>query len=123
VTLLFASLLLVAALAGAVVGGLTGLAACRVLKLAIRRRALVLDGVLGGVGLPLTYAGLLRAPWPRTSLYYAEGTVLKTTTLHYQHPVAAACGVAIVLPVVHALGRLRTGREARRRHMLVDENG
>jgi hypothetical protein len=114
VTFSFASLLLGAAFAGMAVGALVGLVVCQTLKLTIRRRALIVDGVVGAVGLPLAYAALLRVPWQHTSLYYAEGTIITTTTLHYQHPIAAACGVAIVLPALHALGRFYAGKDRRR---------
>ena len=110
-TFSFASFLLGAAVGGLAVGALTGLVVCWMLNLTTRRRTLAVDGVLGAAGLPLAYAALLRMPWQHTSLYHAGGTIITTTTLHYQHPIAAACGVAIVLPALHALGRFYVGKD------------
>jgi hypothetical protein len=89
---------------GTVVGILTGLFAALLLRLKVRFQDVAIDGILGAIAFPLTFVGVVLVPWKNTIV----GDTLVTSTMkNYQHPDMVAYAVAILLPVLYELRRLK----------------
>lgn len=100
------ALLLLYALAGALVGMLSGL----LTALAFRSRCrLVVDAVLGWAGFLLGFVVVVLVPWHNTISYeLSGGTKVISTMSRYQHPERVATVVAATLPLIHEIWRRRT---------------
>lgn len=101
------SLLLTAALLGLAVGAGTGVLASLVLKLRVRLRAILVDGVLGAFAFPLGFVAVLLIPWQNTTTHRSDDAIVNSTMKHYQHPHMIAYVAAMFLPIVHEFLRLR----------------
>jgi H+/Cl- antiporter ClcA len=105
-------LILSAAFIGMIVGALTGFLASLILRLKIRFRDILTDGILGLLGFPLAFEVVLLIPWRNTITYHVGDTLVTSTMNHYQHPDLVAYSTAILLPVLHELYRFKTTRNA-----------
>jgi hypothetical protein len=98
-----------AMLTGMVIGGVSG---CLVsLALRLGWRGALWDAPLGAVGLVGGFVGSVLIPWPRNTITYKVGdTVVSSTMNSYQHPDIVALVLAILLPVLREVYRLRRSR-------------
>lgn len=101
------TLLLTAALLGLAVGASTGVLASLVLKLRLRFRALLIDGLLGATSFPLAFVAVLLIPWQNTTTNRTDDAIVNSTVKHYQHPHMVAYVVAMLLPILHELLRVK----------------
>jgi hypothetical protein len=100
-------LILSGAVIGLVVGALTGFFGCLLLRLKIRFRDVVTDGILGAIAFPLVFAGISIVPWQNTITYHVGDTLVTSTMTSYQHPDLVAYTVAILLPLSREVHRFK----------------
>jgi hypothetical protein len=104
-------LALTAAFIGFAVGALSGITISRLLKLNIRFRNVVVDGILGSAGFSIGWFVVLSIPWRNTITDYVDQTLVTSTTGHYQHPYLVAFAAAMLLPIMNELRRYRKLRK------------
>lgn len=101
--------LVIEACAGMAIGALTGLLASLALKR--KNRGIVKDALLGALGFLVGFIGTPFVPWHQNTITYrVDSTVVTSTMNTFQHPGAAACALAILLPLVRAIFRYRRER-------------
>jgi hypothetical protein len=97
------------ALAGMAIGALSGWLFSLGAKCG--RQGIVRDAFLGSFGFLAGFFACIFMPFPRNTIVESlpgGGTV--ATTMHtYQHPERAAVAVAVLLPLLHELYRLKRG--------------
>ncbi len=97
-------LLVIYALAGMAIGGLTAFLVSLAWKLSIR--GIIKDGLLGSFGFLLGFFGAVVMPWHQNTITYYEGETLVSSTMNsYQHPIPVAFVIAGLLPLLHTLYR------------------
>lgn len=92
-----------------VVGALTGIFTCLLLRLKIRLRSMILDGLLGSIAFPLAFEGFFLLPGNNTLTYhktYSFGGVTPSGH-YYDDPDFVAYIAAILLPLLHELYRFK----------------
>lgn len=73
-----------------------------------RKTFIVLDAILGAVGFVGGAVGTAKFPYKlNTVTRHVGDAVVSTTTHHYQHPYKAALILAVLLPVLYELYRLK----------------
>jgi hypothetical protein len=97
---------------GMVVGALIELLASLVLRLKIRLRDIVTDGVLGALGFPLAFTVVMLIPWQNTITYRVGNTLVTSTMNHYQNPDLVAYSAAILLPILREIRRFKSMKSA-----------
>jgi hypothetical protein len=105
---------LVGWLQAAIVGMGLGMAVGALLSVAwkLHLRGLLWDGLLGAVGFAGGVIGCAMVRWPKTTVTHtADGAVLTSTTLHYQHPYFVATVLAVFFTAVRAIYRLKHSPE------------
>jgi hypothetical protein len=68
---------------------------------------------LGALGFLMGFLGCVLLPYPRNTInYQLEGGVVVTSTMNrYQHPYGVAIVMAVFLPLIHEVYRLRQTRK------------
>jgi hypothetical protein len=99
------------ALAGAAIGMLSGWLAS--VASGCGRQNLWKNAFLGSLGFVLGFLGAALMPWPRNTITYRlQGGGTVTSTMNsYQHPERVAIIMAIVLPILQELYRLKRVRK------------
>jgi hypothetical protein len=98
-------LILSALFVGVAVGMATGAFACLLLRIVVRARDAIWDGILGAVGLVIAPGIVLLIPWRNTITYRVGNTMVTSTMNHYQHPYFVANMAACLLPFLHEVHR------------------
>ena len=97
-------------LAGMAIGALSGWFVSLATKCGLQ--GIIKDAFLGSFGFLVGLLGCESMPWPRnTVVEQVEGGGTVATTLNrYQHPYRVAVVVAVLLPLLHELYRLKRAR-------------
>ena len=87
-------------LVGALVGLFSGVLVSLILK--VRLRGTWKDALLGAIAIPVGLFLAFLIPWPENTVRRSTvgGGEMEITMRTFQHPVAAALGLALLLPVV-----------------------
>lgn len=94
------------AAAGAAIGAALGFV-CSLLFSA-NKRGLLVDAVLGAVGLVGGITGCALLPWPRNTVtYVVGGTTVSTTMDRYQHPEVVGLVLSVLFPLLYETFRAR----------------
>ncbi len=98
------------ALTGMAIGTLSGWLVSFATKCG--RQGIIRDAFLGSFGFLAGFLGCISMPWPRnTILEHLEGGGTVATTMNrYQHPYRVATVVAVLLPLLHEMYRLKRTR-------------
>lgn len=102
------------AIAGLVLGVVSGLIFGRVFKLQLHGAEYAKTALLGAIGAVGTVIGCAIIPWPRNTVSTTLGTgiQLESTMNRFQHPYAAAIIIAIFFPAFHQFIRARHRKSA-----------
>ena len=93
------------AVVGISIGAVIALLVIRVTK---RPTLILLDAILGAIGFVGGAVASARLPYKLNTVTKRVGdTVISTTMRHYQHPYRAALLLAVLLPVLYELYRLK----------------
>jgi hypothetical protein len=95
------------AIAGMAIGTVTGWSVSLVTR--FHPTKILRDAFLGLFGFLVGFIGCALMPWPRNTVvkHLEGGGSVATTMYHYQHPERIAVVMAILLPLVHELYRLK----------------
>ena len=76
------------------------------------QQGIVRDAFLGSFGFLAGFFGCMSMPWPRNTVleHLGGGGMVATTMNRYQHPYRVAIVVAVLLPLLHELYRLKRAR-------------
>jgi hypothetical protein len=98
-------------LAGMLLGALSGWLILLATKCG--RQGLVRDAMLGSFGFLAGFLGCVFMPWPRNTIWehLQGGGTVATTMIRYQHPYRVALVMAVLLPLLHELYRLKLMRK------------
>jgi Na+-driven multidrug efflux pump len=98
-------------LGGVATGAVSGFVASLAVK--SKKRHAIRHAFLGVLGFWVGFIGCLFMPWPENTItYYVGHTKVQETATHYQHPFIVGYAVAILLPVLYEIIRLRQSRSA-----------
>ena len=90
---------------GISIGAVIGLLVILVTK---RPTLILVDALLGAVGFVVGVVLTARVPFQMNTVTRKVGdAILSTTTRHYQHPYRAAVLLAVLLPVLYEVYRLK----------------
>jgi uncharacterized membrane protein YeaQ/YmgE (transglycosylase-associated protein family) len=103
--------LLAYAVAGMTIGAVVGWLASWITKSG--HQGLWKDIFLGSFGYLAGFIGCIFMPWPRNTVAerLAGGGTVATTMNAYQHPARVAIAVAVLLPLLNELYRLKRARD------------
>jgi len=93
-----------------VIGALTGWLFSLATKRALQ--GILKDAFLGALGFLAGFIGCILVPWPRNTVveHLSGGGTVSTTMDRYQPPERVAVVVAVLLPLLNELYRLRRAR-------------
>jgi Na+/proline symporter len=102
--------LILLAIAGMVIGGVSGLLISLFTK--PNSQQVFRNALIGAFGFLVGFIGCFYLPWHQNTISYQlqGGTQVTSTTNFYQHPARIAAIVAIVLPLLYELNRARQAR-------------
>jgi uncharacterized membrane protein YeaQ/YmgE (transglycosylase-associated protein family) len=98
------------AVAGLWIGGLSGWLGRRIMK--GDSRGFEVDAFLGAFGFLAAYIGCAYMPWPENTVVESlkGGGYVTTTMNRYQHPSRVAVVMAVLLPLLHEIYRYKLTR-------------
>ena len=99
--------LIVYAFVGVATGTVTGIVLC--LSFGLGTRGIWKDGLLGSLGFVLGIIGCASLPWPENTVVTTEVT---STMNRFQHPYPVAFTLALLLPLVREIYRLKQSKTA-----------
>lgn len=94
------------AVAGAAIGAALGFL-CSLL-FSVSKRGILIDAVLGAIGLVGGIIGCALLPWPQNTVtYLIGGTTVSSTMDQYQHPEAVGLALSVLFPLLYETFRVR----------------
>lgn len=92
---------------GAVIGLSSGIVTSLILKVGLR--GVWKDALLGAIAVPIGLVLVYIIPWPENTVRrpIAGGSEMETTMKTFQHPLAVAFVLALMLPILHNAYRYR----------------
>ena len=104
--------LVIYAVAGMAIGALSGWLVSLITKCG--PKGFLRDMFLGSFGFLAGFVGCIFMPWPTNTVvkHLAGGGTLETTMASYQHPERVAIVMAVLLPLLHELYRIKRARTA-----------
>jgi uncharacterized membrane protein YeaQ/YmgE (transglycosylase-associated protein family) len=108
--IVFVMYFVVYAVAGMAIGALSGWLASLITKCG--PKGVVRDAFLGSLGFLVGFIACVSIPWPRNTVVeqLGGGMSVGTTMDRYQHPERVAVVMAVLLPLLHELYRLKRTR-------------
>jgi hypothetical protein len=96
--------------AGMVIGALSGWLVSFATKCG--QQGIIKDALLGSFGFLVGFIGCISMPWPRNTIVeqLEGGGTVATTLNRYQHPYRVAILVAVLLPLLHEMYRMKRAR-------------
>ena len=90
---------------GIAIGAVIGLLVILITK---RRGLVLVDALLGGAGFVGGAIATAKVPWQLNTVTRKVGDAIVSSTMrHYQHPYRAALLLAVLLPVIYEVFRLK----------------